>query len=265
MAKAKSTTKSNTKNTGAIDTMTNIKNSASLDEIYKANPHIPQNVIRILLENLETSNDMFPMPERNHAKKGITTAEVLLDGTSDYRKGGTDKNFMWTEDNCLFTGTNHPVHEYIQESCTQFDIDHNEINLTKATNKLLGIAKKTKEEKGKRLQGFHVCPCYWLTDETVKKLEKLNEPSTDTKTKGKKETKKEPVLATPPSTKTKPKAKGKKEESTDTDLATVQVEYKRLTDKLKELDFLDDDDEIITEVKTELSLLRNQIREYMKS
>ena len=261
MAKAKSTTKSNTKNTGATDTMTDI----NVKEIVKANPHISEKVIKILLANLETSSDMFPMPERNHAKKGITTAEVLLDGTSDYRKGGTDKNFMWTEDNCLFTGTNHPVHEYIQESCTQFDIDHNEINLTKATNKLLGIAKKTKEEKGKRLQGFHVCPCYWLTDETVKKLEKLNEPSTDTKTKGKKETKKEPVLATPPSTKTKPKAKGKKEESTDTDLATVQVEYKKLTDKLKELDFLDDDDEIITEVKTELSLLRNQIREYMKS
>jgi len=265
MAKAKSNTKLNTKNTGAIDTMTNIKNSASLDEIYKANPHISEKVIRILLANLETTIDIFPMVERNHAKKGISTPESLLAGTSDYRKGGTDKNFMWTEDNCIFAGTNHPKHKYIEESCTQFDIDHNEINVTKATNKLLGIAKKSKEEKGKRLQGFHVCSCYWLTDETVEKLQKLNEPSTDTKSKAKPKTKKEPVLATPPSTETKPKSKKKKVVSTDTDLATIQADYKRLTDKLKELDFLDDDDEIITEVKTELSLLRNQIREYMKS
>ena len=93
------------------------------------------------------------------------------------------------------------------------------------------MAKRQDDEKG--LQTFHVCPCYWLTDETVEKLNKLNEPSTDTKTKTKAKPKKEPVLATPPATKTKPKSKGKKVASTDTDLATIQAEYKRLTDKLR--------------------------------
>ena len=257
MARAKST-KSTTKNTGAIDTMTDTKNWASFDEIYKANPHIPQNVIRILLANLETSIDMFPMPERNHKKQGIVSDIDLIKGVK-----ASDMMPIWTTNNCLFAGTNHPVHDYISETATRLDLEHNKISYTQANRKLLRMDKRKDGEKG--LQTFHVCPCYWLTDETVKKLEKLNEPSTDTKTKGKKEAEKEPLLATPPTTKTKPKAKGKKAESTDTDLATVQAEYKRLTDKLKEFDWLDDDDEIITEVKTELSLLRNQIREYMKS
>ena len=63
MAKAKTNTKSNTKNKGTVNTMVDTKNSATLDEIYKANPHIPENVIQILLVNLETSSGIFPMPE----------------------------------------------------------------------------------------------------------------------------------------------------------------------------------------------------------
>lgn len=258
MAKAKSATKSNAKNKGTVNTMSDIKNSASLDEIYEANPHIDAKVIRILLANLETSNNMFPMPERNHKKHGIVQAVDLKESVKE-----SDMMPIWTQANCLFTGTNHPVHEYITETATRLDLEHNKISYTQANRKLLGMDKRKDGEKG--LQTFHVCPCYWLTDETVEKLNKLNEPSTATKTKTKAKPKKEPVLATPPSTETKPKSKGKKVASTDTDLATIQADYKRLTDKLRELDFLDDDDEIITETKTELSLLRNQIREYMKS
>ena len=258
MAKAKTNTKSNTKNKGTVNTMVDTKNSATLDEIYKANPHIPENVIRILLVNLETSSGIFPMPERNHKKLGIVQAVDLKASVKE-----SDMMPIWTQANCLFAGTTHPEHGYIEETATRLDLEHNKLSYTQANRKLLGMAKRQDDEKG--LQTFHVCPCYWLTDETVEKLNKLNEPSTDTKTKTKAKPKKEPVLATPPATKTKPKSKGKKVASTDTDLATIQAEYKRLTDKLKELDFLDDDDEIIREVKTELSLLRNQIREYMKS
>ena len=199
MARAKST-KSTTKNTGAIDTMTDTKNWASFDEIYKANPHIPQNVIRILLANLETSIDMFPMPERNHKKQGIVSDIDLIKGVK-----ASDMMPIWTTNNCLFAGTNHPVHDYISETATRLDLEHNKISYTQANRKLLRMDKRKDGEKG--LQTFHVCPCYWLTDETVKKLEKLNEPSTDTKTKGKKEAEKEPLLATPPTTKTKSKSK----------------------------------------------------------
>ena len=196
MAKAKSTTKSTTKNTGATDTMTDI----NVKEIVKANPHISEKVIKILLANLETSNDMFPMPERNHKKHGIVSDIDLIKGVK-----ASDMMPIWTTNNCLFAGTNHPIHEYIAETATRLDLEHNKISYTQANRKLLGMDKRKDGEKG--LQTFHVCPCYWLTDETVKKLQKLNVSSTDTKTKGKKETEREPVLATPPTTETKTKSK----------------------------------------------------------
>ena len=245
MAKAKTTTKSNTKNTGAIDTMTDI----NVKEIVKANPQINEKVIKILLANLETSIDMFPMPERNHKKLGIVQAVDLKESVKE-----SDMMPIWTQANCLFAGTNHPVHEYISETATRMDLEHNKISYTQANRKLLGMDKRKDGEKG--LQTFHVCPCYWLTDETVKKLQKLNVSGTATKPKTKKETKKEPVLATPPSTETKPKSKIEN----SIKLQKAREEFIALKDDRDSLvDILGDDHAEVLRIDKEIEKLKSEV------
>lgn len=245
MAKAKSTTKSTTKNTGATDTMTDI----NVKEIVKANPHISEKVIKILLANLETSNDMFPMPERNHKKHGIVSDIDLIKGVK-----ASDMMPIWTTNNCLFAGTNHPIHEYIAETATRLDLEHNKISYTQANRKLLGMDKRKDGEKG--LQTFHVCPCYWLTDETVKKLQKLNVSSTDTKTKGKKETEREPVLATPPTTETKTKSKIEN----SIKLQKAREEFIALKDDRDSLiDILGDDHAEVLRIDKEIEKLKKEV------
>lgn len=249
MARVKSTTKSNTKNKGTVHTMVDTKNIASLDEIYQANPHISENVIRILLVNLETSIHMFPMPERNHKKLGIVSDTDLIKGVK-----ASDMMPIWTQANCLFAGTNHPEHGYIKETATRLDLEHNKLSYTQATRKLLGMDKRKDNEKG--LQTFHVCSCYWLTDETVEKLNKLNEPSTDTETKPKPNTEKEPILATPQDTETKPKSKAKN----NAELQKAREKFMALKENRDTLaDILGDDNAEVLRIDKDIEKLKKAV------
>lgn len=229
--------------------------SISLENLIIANSHISENVLKILLENIETSASIFPMPERNHKKNGLMTVQALKSGVKE-----SDMMPTWVEANCLFAGTEYPVHEYIIQTSTRLDMEHNKLtSYTQANRKVLGMAKRQDGEKG--LQTFHVCPCYWLTAETVEKLTKLNEPSPDTKTKAKKTTEKEPVLTTPPNTDTKAKSKSEN----NAKLQTAREEFIALTENRNSLaEILGEENAEVIRIDTEIGKLKEEVQKLAK-
>jgi|TARA_R110000744_G_scaffold339218_1_gene444401 hypothetical protein len=229
--------------------------SISLENLISANPHISENVLKILLANIETSASIFPMLERNHKKNGLVAVSALKAGVKE-----SDKMPIWTEANCLFSGTEYPVHEYIIQTSTRLDMEHNKLDsYTQANRKVLGMAKRRDGEKG--LQTFHVCPCYWLTAETVEKLTKLNEPTTDTKPKAKPKTKKEPVLTTPPNTDTKAQSKAEN----NAKLQTAREEFIALTESRNSFaEILGEDNEEVIRIDTDIEKLKSEVQKLAK-